>query len=406
MDVQLSADQGDVIDRIAENQGFHDFDVTASPGSSKGDNYMGSGRDEPPKKLHLILKSASRSAKLRETIPIKKAYLREIYVYDTIFPAFESFLKEHDCPVRLSPHAKLLGSCVKDFEECVVLENLKEAGYDLWDRTTPMDWDHIALVLKEYGKFHAISLAMKEKDPELYEELTKDLDNVFGKPEGEEEDEEKRKGFEAFMKKNVGNGIKAVKGNQKAVDALERFSDVVAKFMVDDIRAPEDMLVVLHGDCWNNNMLFKYEDPQAKRPSQVCLIDWQLSATGSPGMDLSYFLFTCAPKEILADQEKCLRTYHDAASETLGGLGLDPESIYPFDLVEHHWKKYSRFGLYMALSLLKLMLSEGQEVPDMAELADSGEDLLDGFSYTSVNEDKYNQRVRDMMTVCVDNGWL
>ncbi|KAJ8942620.1 hypothetical protein NQ318_013333 [Aromia moschata] len=285
MDVQLTVEQNNLITSIAENEGFNEFDITTSSGSSKGDHYMGVITKVSVKnhhrKLELIMKTAPTNTKLRDIIP-----------------------------------------------ESVIFENLKEIGYDLWDRKKPMNWDHIVLVLKEYGKLHAVSLAMKEKNPGLYERLTEDMENLYIKMY-EGDDETKRKKMED-AKKFVGVGIKALKGHQSAMEALERFSLTAYEYMNKDIAMKEDALVFLHGDCWCNNILFKYEDPTTKTPSKACLIDWQLSWTGSPAMDLAYFLFTCAPKEILADYEKCLRIYHEAACETLTSIGCDPRNFVSF----------------------------------------------------------------------------
>ncbi|KAJ8942640.1 hypothetical protein NQ318_013353 [Aromia moschata] len=407
MEVQLSPGQSNAIDRIAEEEGFEDFDVTTNAGSLKGDNYMGVitkvGVKNHRKKLDLILKSASSNVKLREIVPIRKAFVREITIYETVFPAFDEFLKENGCPEGFSGHPKVYGTCNEENEEFLLLENLKEIGYDLWERTTPMDWDHVALVLKEYGKFHAISLAMKEKNPEIYDKLTKDLTNVFAR-DGQDQDEMKEI-IEREARKALSNGIKAVKGNRKAEEAMEKFSDTIFQFF-QELQMPENHLVLLHGDCWCNNLLFKYEDPKTKRPSKVCLIDWQLSVKGSPAVDLSYFLFTCAPKEILADHQKYLKIYHDAASETLRNVGCDPNTVFPFALLEKHWRKYAKFGVYLAVMVLKLMLSEKSEVPDLTEAADAGKSFLEGISYDSVNNDDYNRRLLDVVVVCVENDWL
>ncbi|KAJ8942619.1 hypothetical protein NQ318_013331 [Aromia moschata] len=413
MDVKLSVEQNDAINSIAKDEGFEDFFTTTRPGSSKGENYMGTITNvsvkKGDKKLDLLMKSSLKSVKLRKAIPIRKAYLREIHLYQTVFSAFENFLKEEGCLDPFTGHPKIYGSCTKDLEEFVILEDLKEAGYDLWNRKVPMNWDHISLVLKEYGKFHATSLAMKEKNPELYEKLTKGLTN-FRSTTNEEADENTKKkkieDEERNLKTLICGAIEAVKGNRAALDCLERFSSTVGKFFNEDINAPEDQLVLLHGDCWCNNFLFKYEDPQIKHPSKVSLIDWQISSIGSPARDLAYFLFTNAPKEILSDYKESLITYHDAASETLRSVGCDPETVYPFELLELQWRKYTKFGLRMAIKLLKVMVSESHEVPDVTEVFESGKNLTDELLYKSVNNDEYKRRLLDVVTVCVENDWF
>lgn len=48
----------------------------------------------------------------------------------------------------------------------IVLEDLSPAGYMTADRTEGLDFDHCAAVLQTLGRFHALSFAMKDQDPE------------------------------------------------------------------------------------------------------------------------------------------------------------------------------------------------------------------------------------------------
>ncbi|KAJ8942660.1 hypothetical protein NQ318_013373 [Aromia moschata] len=60
----------------------------------------------------------------------------------------------------------------------------------------------------------------------------------------------------------------------------------------------------------------------------------------------------------------------------------------------------------MATMLLKVMLSEGDEIPDMSEMADSGMNFAEEFNYDSVHDDSYKGRILDIVTVCLENDWL
>ncbi|KAJ8942639.1 hypothetical protein NQ318_013352 [Aromia moschata] len=402
MSVQLSEHQINLINKIAEEEGFSDFTVVATPGSCKGDNYMGVITTvrvkDSTRKLDLILKSALDSGALRKMAPIRKVFLREIYVYKTVFPALEEFQRSRGLLEGFSGHAKLYGTVTEEPNECLVLENLKEAGYRLWNRKIPMDPDHVRMVLEEYGRLHAVSFAMKEKEPERYEEMTDGMANVFTDMDPIE--------ATAVMKGCMANGFNAIEGHPEAVEAFERFNGVVEKFLMEELKEPEEKSVLVHGDCWCNNLLFKYEDAQDTRPTKVCLIDWQLSWTGSPALDLAYFLMTCAPKQILSDYKEYLRVYHGALSQALRGLQCDAETLFPFDLLEQHWRKYAKYGIYLALIVVKLMLGDAEEVPDIVEIADGGKTFSDGFKFDINSCDSYNRRILDIVLVSADNGWI
>lgn len=46
------------------------------------------------------------------------------------------------------------------------MEDLSPAGYVTADRTKGLDFDHCIAVLQTLGRFHALSFAMKDQDPE------------------------------------------------------------------------------------------------------------------------------------------------------------------------------------------------------------------------------------------------
>ncbi|KAJ8931402.1 hypothetical protein NQ314_015689 [Rhamnusium bicolor] len=356
MNVKLSEEHNKLIEDIALRQGLSNFDLETNSGSIKGDGYLGiittADIKNGKNKLNLILKSAQDNEELRKMAPVRDIYLREIYLYNKIFPEFDKFQRENGLLNGFSGHAKIYGSCDKQNEECLVLENLREIGYKLWNRKVPMNSEHVGLVFAEYGKFHAISLAMNTKEPEMYKKLSENLGNVF-----------KNSAANGLLQKMqqfvLENGFKAVKGNNLATHALEKFSVNLEGFLNDDLEVFEDQLVITHGDCWCNNMMFKYENTQdIATPTKVCFLDWQLARTGSPVLDL---------------------------------------------LLEYHWKKYSKFGLFMSLMVIKIMLSEADEVPDLGATAESGRDFVDEISYDFVNVNDYNQRIVDIVTFMAEH---
>lgn len=256
MNCKLREDQNTIIKEIAEKEAIHDYELEVNRACEKGDGYMGEissvnliGKH---KKLNLILKTAEADEELRKVIVVRKAYLREIYVYNKIFPQFERFQRERGLLNCFKAFAKVYGTCDEDGKEFLVFENLKEAGYKLWDRKVPMNPDHVALVFPEYGKFHAVSLAMRVQDPETFEGLTKDLGSIF-------ENTLSKVDFAYMIKTTLSKGFKAVRGHDGATEAFQRYSETLTPFLTEQLNLPEYNLVITHGDCWSSNMMFIYE---------------------------------------------------------------------------------------------------------------------------------------------------
>lgn len=252
MSCQLSEGLINTLKTIAHGEDPR-YILDIKPATLKGEGYMGSlsyislqcGKN----KLELILKRAESADNEEHKIFTEKAYLREIYIYNNVLREFEIFQKESNVINGFTGYAKIFGSHDKEY---LILENLKESGYKMWNRRIPMDAGHVALVFSEYGEFHAVSLALKEIKPELYSELTKDLDDYYGGSLSKEESKE-------MIRNMLEVGYKAVEGCDTTAASYKRFADVAEKFLLEEIQTAEDQLVVTHSDCWCNNMLFKYE---------------------------------------------------------------------------------------------------------------------------------------------------
>lgn len=130
-------------------------------------------------------------------------------------------------------------------------------------------------------------------------------------------------------------------------------ADIIAKFksifqgnvmdvMLETIdgNRSEPNAVVCHGDCWNNNLLFKYDVSvqrfvwrfQTKKkksnhwgfvqstgkPVEIRFLDWQIARYASPACDITHYLFCCTTKA-LRDQhyDSLIRIYHNSFTEFL-----------------------------------------------------------------------------------------
>lgn len=254
----LSDEQNRIIESVAQSKGFQNYKIDVQAGSLKGDGYLGIIKTvkirDKNQELNLVIKSALSGEQLRQQAPVRKAYEREIYMYTTVFPEFRNFSQERNIRNEFTEIAKCYASLLKENEECLVLENLKEIGFRLWNRKIPMNSDHVGLVFKTYGKFHATGLALKHFKPEKYGELSKNLVNIF--EDGTEEGKEK---FKESAKVIFENGFKAVANSEKATQALSRFAQGFSEYILKEGVEVNKYCTILHGDCWCNNMMYKYE---------------------------------------------------------------------------------------------------------------------------------------------------
>ncbi|KAF2901788.1 hypothetical protein ILUMI_04404 [Ignelater luminosus] len=392
---------------VAEEECLQNYRIEKAPGAVKGDGYLGhitaiciTGKTDSGKEktLHLVVKSASKSDAVRVETPLADLFDREIYMYNTVIPTFQRFEKQRNvCPFSSS------AKCMIDKSEALILENLKEDGYSVWERRLPMEHDHVSLVMREYGRFHAISFAIKDQEPEQFRKSTEIMHDVFT----------------AFLEQ--ADLIKLYQNPcKKALHSLDLIADKNAyttfksfieeelhKFMNNLPNLVDKYSVVLHGDCWTNNMMFKYENKNdPTKPTGMCLIDLQLARLGPPVLDLSYFLYSCGSKEVLNNYQRYLDMYHDSLSAHLRQLGSNPDKLYPYLVFREQWKTSSKFGLILSLLLIHIMLSEQNEVADITESAEIGKNLIDSFDYDISNSEVYHDRVKHIILHFVDNGYI
>lgn len=53
----------------------------------------------------------------------------------------------------------------------VILEDLRPQGFKLWDKKKPTPIENARLVMRELGKFHGLSIAMKDQKPQEFSQF-------------------------------------------------------------------------------------------------------------------------------------------------------------------------------------------------------------------------------------------
>nr|CAI5855349.1 unnamed protein product [Callosobruchus analis] len=178
-----------------------------------------------------------------------------MYMYDQIFPAFEAFQKQKKVQDPFKAYPKCY-KCLKVYKkDVIVLENIKSSGYQLHDKLKCMNLSHTKTVLQEYAKLHALSFALENQNPELFSTLldgcTEDLFLDFlKKPKYQQSINDSLQQGVNILKKYDGDDL-AAKYARITTDGVNR--------VIELLEEKNDQRVINHGDCWNNNFMFKYK---------------------------------------------------------------------------------------------------------------------------------------------------
>nr|XP_045586384.1 uncharacterized protein LOC123748238 isoform X1 [Procambarus clarkii]XP_045586385.1 uncharacterized protein LOC123748238 isoform X2 [Procambarus clarkii] len=289
-------------------------------------------------------------------------FQKEAEFFQEILPLLNAELTVRGLPgLRV---AKWFHTSLEKDKEMIFLEDLRSREFKMFDRKKGMDVAHATLVLQELARLHAASLLVKATAPE------QDLADRFTyvKVEWINFSEHAKKIFNDMFAGALAGGeemLHDIEGYKVAELWLAKHKNNCANlFQSQLVRSPK-FDVICHGDCWNNNVLFRYNEEGD--PVEVMLVDLQMSRVASPATDLNYLLFTSLHgKDRKANWQDFLSSYYDTFRGVMEAGGGD----VPFTLEELHQEARDKmeYGLLFATMSASMMLGEADESPDLINM--------------------------------------
>lgn len=258
---------------VLKKENISDLSVKIAGKSEKGDNYGGDvifveadgiSHDNQIKKFNLVIKCSKRGEIVRKLTPIKQTFLNEIHVYEKVLPYFTQFQEEKGVGEVFKSFGKCYGSILAEDYEVIVLEDLRKKGFELWPRVDPLTRRHVSLVLGEYAKHHATSLALQKQRPEEYKRLASklvDISNSANLPRVQAT-------FEAIFDEIAELAKDDI--DEASIQKWKKFPREQIKEIL-DFENIKGTKVILHGDSWNNNFLFKNQVITSKSLQNIIL---------------------------------------------------------------------------------------------------------------------------------------
>lgn len=268
----------EMLSDIAQQEGFTKHKLEVESGSNHGDNYIGvmtsvkligdrvKDGAVSTETLNLICKLVPASKERRDAFQSVVAFEREIYMYTRLLPTFVKFQQEKG----LTPDESFLSfpkvyawKADKVNESyALIMEDLRSKQFVMWPRHDPIDLAHEKLLLAQLGRFHGVSMALKDQRPDVFAEFKK-LDDVVsiilekGNTQG-------------MLDGALDRALAALKNDQhkELVKGLKvNFLSTLRESFTTE--ANERFGVINHGDCWINNFLFQYDANVGSRPLSI-----------------------------------------------------------------------------------------------------------------------------------------
>ncbi|KAF5292778.1 hypothetical protein FQA39_LY13823 [Lamprigera yunnana] len=338
----------------------------------------------------------AKQGESREILSMKEFFNREIYTYKHVFSLFAKIQEESHIKDPFQVYPKFYTSSEVEEKEIIVLENMQQKGFRITERHQTFDYPHASILIKELGRLHALSFALKDRYPKLFQDIVTKLPDL-----------EYHSGMRKLVKyvsetifpkylylidvENQNEVYKKVEHIQKGLfNSLLQCSEV-------DINDP--YLVIVHGDLWVTNVMFKYN--KSFEPTRVCLLDWQTTKISSPVIDISQLLFVCLSKkerDLYCDH--LINDYYNSFSKFLMQFGGQPNVALPFKVLEDHLRKFSVCGLYTAIRMITLISISSEDAPDP-----NVENFMHALFNSKRNPNLFDTRMRDVLLDYVQYGY-
>lgn len=233
-----------------------------------------------------------------------------------------------------------------------------------------MDASHSYLVISELARLHAASLILEAKYriplEVKYEFLVKDLLTLSVHSR-----DVILKIFEGNLVHSM-NLLQAMGVYEKAVTWTTRMKPHLLRILTTELKNNK-YDVVCHGDCWNNNILFRYSDTGV--PIDVMLLDLKISRKAAPATDLNFFIYTSLMAQIrIPNMGNFLSFYYNTFKGIMTSVGL----CIPFseeELVQEFRLRHKFVGIFSMMSIPFLLLTP-DDAPIVARMANNNQELL------------------------------
>ncbi|KAK5642413.1 hypothetical protein RI129_008580 [Pyrocoelia pectoralis] len=383
--------------------------ISVESASKLGENWLGllnsltieyENIDKNKIKLYLVAKVAPHQTAYRDALQIREVYIREIFFYNSVIPEFRKLQEERRLPQIFNPFPKLYATTTEEFREGVLMADMKKKGFRVYNHRVNTDYPHTLMAIKELGKFHALSYALKAHKPEAFKYLLLNCEESFFKGLHDS--------LVSIVTKLGNIVLKAYDQveDKEHYDALRNSINGVSNTLkfVFSLKNHEEYAVINHGDYEVRNILYKYEDStQPTVPTELCMLDWQLSRAGSPALDILMFIFVCTDKEF-RDRHylDLIHEYYHSFSSLLGQLGCNPDSFLPFSVLLDHLKQFAPYGLYMAIWVNSLNMKQSHDIPDVYN-SSTMDAVIEEMCSTS--NDEYIKKIHDVVAEFIKYGY-
>ncbi|XP_055839852.1 uncharacterized protein LOC129907564 [Episyrphus balteatus] len=325
--------------------------------------------DGKSEKLPLVAKLPPLTNELFWTLfnPLVTA-LRENAIYMDVSPSlhqlqldsgipeskvFDAFAKLYGCRISLDENAKVL-----DRNAVLVLENLQTSGYRPGKRQIMFDYKSIKFVLKHLAKYHALPIALRQKQPKKFQ------NDILPKFRRYDMNKEMSEEVASEFKGQVFEEVRLAIGNDgKVFDRYMELVTIYHDYMANTEECQDGLFTTIaHYDLWTNNIMIKYDESGA--PEKIKIVDFQISQYESLMHDLMFLLLTSVDTSVVEEHfHDLLKYYYLEFIECLKKTQCRTDE-YSFNKFMEEMHGIAPVQFHHAMFMSRVLLAEETNLPE------------------------------------------
>lgn len=256
--IGISDCQLEFINNVIQEQGFGNGKITFAPVGQAGDNFAASVKritlEGESGNFSMIVKVAPTNETIRQRMVSAVIFRNEHVMYTEVLPKYAQLQQDAGIPENEQlKFPKCYGSFAEKPNEVILLEDLKTSNFTMLDRFQPLSDDCVKSILKNFASLHSLSFVLKHKEPLTFENFKTSLIDMWAVKARAEK-------MHIFFQ-SLENQALAIIENPTHINLIRhKIADTMnaaLKFMKED--QDNKYSVILHGDAWTNNFMFKQE---------------------------------------------------------------------------------------------------------------------------------------------------
>lgn len=315
--------------------------------------YRRSSNEE--KTLHsdrLVLKVTPPSAFMKDFSSL--AFFNEIFFYSRILPFFETFDPD---VTRMFPkyYNSLLQYNASHDETVIVFENLQAGHYLPAKKNSFLDYDHLSLMMRKLGEFHAYSYRARAEAPDKFHATTLCMVETNGTVLRQ------FLSLSFALTRSVQPLLTDPRYDTKLINLVARCDEMLRNTLTDG-DANNSTHVLCHGDFLRNNVLFKYENGRPVDLKMVDLATWRFA---SPVIDLASVLYLNADQKMRQENwDSLIDEYYTAVENTFPSIDVPSKNS-----ILAEFRTRATLGYFIASYFLpRLMVLDNDKLPGLGDV--------------------------------------